>query len=58
MGDKSPRNKEKKKKKSEVKVTSPIASSVAEPEKKTKKTYQGYEIVQKNFYVYCLKFNY
>ncbi|BCZ45932.1 hypothetical protein psyc5s11_19990 [Clostridium gelidum] len=39
MGDKSPRNKEKKKKKSEVKVTSPIASSVAEPEKKTKKTY-------------------
>jgi len=38
MGDKSPKNKEKKKKKADTKVTNPIASS-AEPVIKTKKKY-------------------
>ena len=38
MGDKSPRNKEKKKKKAEKTVTNPISSSV-EPVIKTKKQY-------------------
>jgi hypothetical protein len=38
MGDKSPKNKDKKKKKSEKKVTNPI-SALTEPAIKTKKTY-------------------
>ena len=57
MGDKSPKNREKKKQKAEKKVTSTIVSS-AEPIIKTKKTYQSYEIVMKDFYVQCLKFDY
>ena len=57
MGDKSPKNKEKKKKKADKKVTNPIASSAATVTK-AQKTYQGYEIVLKNFYVYCLKVKY
>jgi len=38
MGDKSPKNREKKKQKADKKVTSPIASSV-QPIIKTKKEY-------------------